>query len=193
MRSGVGPRDPVHVLPVGSENLQQVAVTQGSRADRLQRLHDLAPLVSKTRFETDGTSCESRLETAEIPDATERYSADRGCTARLFRCGGRRKHVRADPLLPPPSTAGVYLDIEDLKNAEHARAVIGMVVEDWPDSLPSVRRLYLYARADKTSLWRAWATRRFRELEIRVCGIERFARESKNSAGMAIVADAVAD
>ena len=175
------------------------AVAQGSKADRPQGIHDLVPLgfhgsiVSKTRLTTDRPGCESWHESAKFPNVTERHHANRGGIARLFRFGGHRKPVHADLLLPPPSATGVYVDIENLKNAEHARSVIGTVVQDWPDSLPPVRRLNLYAPADKTGLWRAWAPGHFPELDVRVRGIQRSARESKNSADMAIVADAIAD
>ena len=86
------------------------------------------------------------------------------------------------------------MDIENLKNAEHARAVIETVVRDWPDDLPPVRRLYLYTPAGKTGLWGCRrAPARFTSLEVRICGIQRFVRESKNSVDMVIVAVAVAD
>ncbi len=124
---------------------------------------------------------------------TDRHHANRGGIARVFRFRSRREQTRADLLLPPPSGAGVYVDIENLKNAEHARTVIGTVVQDWPEGLPPVRRLHLYAPADKTGLWRAWGPGRFPDLDVHVRGVQRFARESKNSADMAIVADAIAD
>ncbi|MDE2904168.1 MAG: NYN domain-containing protein [Chloroflexota bacterium] len=115
--------------------------------------------------------------------------------AALLDFGRRRadRTRRYNQLLPPPSTACVYVDIENLKNSEHARAVIETVVRDWPDGLPRIGRLRLYAPADKTGLWGAWAPARFSGLEVRVRGVQRFARDSKNSADMAIVADAVAD
>ena len=126
---------------------------------------------------------------------TERHDKKPVGIATLLSFGRRRAEQtrRAGLLLPPPRTAGVYVDIENLKNPEHARAVIETVVRDWPEGLPPVRRLYLYVPADKTGLWGAWAPARFSGLEVRVRGIQRFARESKNSADMAIVADAVAD
>ncbi|MDE0036615.1 MAG: NYN domain-containing protein [Gammaproteobacteria bacterium] len=124
---------------------------------------------------------------------TDRHQADRSGIAGFFRFRSRREQTRADLLLPPPGAAGVYVDIENLRNADHARTVIGTVVQDWPEDLPPVRRLCLYAPADKTGLWRAWGPGRFPELDVRVRGIQRFARESKNSADMAIVADAIAD
>ena len=124
---------------------------------------------------------------------TDRDHANQGGIARFLRFRSRHERARADLLLPPPSAAGVYVDIENLKNAEHARTVIETVVQDWPEDLPPVRRLHLYAPADKTALWRAWGPGRFPDLDVRARGVQRFARESKNSADMAIVADAIAD
>ncbi len=125
---------------------------------------------------------------------TERDDSNSVSILRLLGFGARReKQTRANHLLPPPRSAGVYVDIENLKNAEHGRATIETVVRDWPDGLPPLRRLYLYTPADKTGLWGTWAPARFPDLQVGVRGIQRFARESKNSADMAIVADAIAD
>ena len=126
---------------------------------------------------------------------TKRQDKEPVGIATWLRFGGRRAEQtrRADLPLPQSETAGVYVDIENLKNAEHARAVIETVVRDWPEGLPPVGRLCLYAPAEKTGLWGAWAPARFSGIEVRVRGIQRFARDSKNSADMAIVADAVAD
>lgn len=103
------------------------------------------------------------------------------------------KRARANRLLPPPRSAGIYVDVENLKAAEHVRSVIGTVVRDWPDTLPPARRLNLYTPAERAGLWDAWALARFPELRVGVRGVQRFARGSKNAADMAIVADAVAD
>ncbi len=103
------------------------------------------------------------------------------------------KRARANRLLPPPSSAGVYVDVENLKAAENARTVIETVIRGWPDTLPPTRRLCLYTPADRAGLWGAWALARFPELRASVRGVQRFARGSKNAADMAIVADAVAD
>lgn len=124
---------------------------------------------------------------------TKRHHSNRGVIATLLRLGGRRQQASADLLLPPPRVTGVYVDIENLKGAGHARTVVETVIRDWRDGLPPVRRLGLYAPADKTGLWSAWAAGSFPELEVWVRPIQRFARESKNSADMAIVADAVAE
>lgn len=125
---------------------------------------------------------------------TERADLNPTSILRLFGLRGRRaKPAPADGLLPSPRSAGVYVDIENLKDAEHARTAMETVVSDWPAGLPPVRRLRLYAPADKVGLWGAWAPARFPDLEVDVRGIQRFARGSKNAADMAIVADAVAD
>ena len=68
-----------------------------------------------------------------------------------------RQHFRADRLLPPSFATAVYVDTENLKNAEHAHTVIGTSVKDWPESLPPVHRFYLYAHPNMTGLWRAWS------------------------------------
>ena len=54
--------------------------------------------------------------------------------------------------------------------------------------------LSLYVRADKAELWRLWAEDAYPALSIRVRGVQHFsANNSKNSADMAIAADAVSD
>ncbi|MDE0173107.1 MAG: NYN domain-containing protein [Defluviicoccus sp.] len=105
----------------------------------------------------------------------------------------RWKRARANSLLPPPRTACVYVDVENLNDAEHAQAVMETVIRDWRDTLPPVRRLNLYTPADRAGLWGAWAPARFPDLRVDVRPIQRFARRSKNAADMAIVADASAD
>lgn len=95
--------------------------------------------------------------------------------------------------LPSPKAAGIYVDVENLKNVEYARFVIGAIIRNWPDSLPPIRRLCIYVPADRTGLWRTWVTGGFPHMETLVRGIQHYARKSKNSADMAIVADAIAD
>ena len=117
-----------------------------------------------------------------------------GIAALLSFFGGRSVQSRENLLLPAPRKSGLYVDIENLRSAEHARATIETVLREWPEALPPVGVLRLYAPADKTGLWSAWASAtRFEGVEVRVRGIQRFARESKNSADIAIVADAIAD
>ena len=81
-----------------------------------------------------------------------------------------------------------YVDIENLRSAKHARASVEAVLRDWPDALPGVGRLCLYPPADKAGLWCAWASR-IPGINVRFRGVQRFARESKNSADIAIVAE----
>ena len=137
---------------------------------------------------------ESAVTPIESRSVTQHHDPEP--VAILGRFGFRRRREKrtcANHLLPPPKSAVVYVDVENLKDARHARAVIETVVRDWPESLPPLRRLHLYAPADKTGLWGAWASARFPDLQVGVRGVQRFARVSKNSADMAIVADAVAD
>ena len=117
-----------------------------------------------------------------------------GFAAMLRFLGGRTEPSGENLLLPPPKKTGLYVDIENLRSAEHGRTTIEAVLRDWPEALPPVGLLCLYAPADKTGLWKAWASaERFEGVEVRVRGTQRFARDSKNSADMAIVADAIAD
>lgn len=124
---------------------------------------------------------------SKVGEATPR----RWSIPELLRFGGRRNE-RAGPCLSRPRS-GVYVDIENLLSADCARAAIGTVVRDWPDGLPPLHRLCIYAPADKAGLWKAWTRGCFPGRDVHVRGVQRFARESKNSADMAIVADAVAD
>lgn len=114
-----------------------------------------------------------------------------GIASRLLGLGrGRQAPVHR---LPAPRIAGVYVDIENLRNAEHAREVIETVVRDWREDLPPPGRLYVYVPAQKAGLWDAWGTG-IANLDVQVRPVQRFGRESsKNSADLAIVADAVAD
>ena len=106
----------------------------------------------------------------------------------------RAERLPANRLLPQPETAGVYVDIENLKSREHARAVMEAVVREWPDELAPVGCLRLYAPADKAGLWKTWAAAQFPDIDVTVRGIQHFTRtSSKNSADLAIVADAVDD
>ena len=68
------------------------------------------------------------------------------------------------------------------------------MLDDWPSDRPPVRTLCVYAPADKTTLWEAWCADRLPGARIRVRGVQRFRREtSKNSADLALAADASAD
>ena len=98
--------------------------------------------------------------------------------------------------IQPTSSPGaaLYVDTENLRDAEHARQVVAAVVADWPGDRPILGSLSLYVRADKAELWRLWAEGAFPGLRVRVRGVQHFsANKSKNSADMAIATDAVSD
>ena len=120
----------------------------------------------------------------------------------LFRNpSGSRSAVSASSKAIPefngthPETAaasGLYVDVENLQS--HAQRVVRALAEDWPSAAPPLRALSLYVRADKAELWRAWATSAFPNLDVAVRGVQHFSQSaSKNSADMAIVANAMAD
>lgn len=94
-----------------------------------------------------------------------------------------------------PETAaasGLYVDVENLQT--HGQRVVRALADDWPSAAPPLRALSLYVRADTTELWRAWATSAFPNLDVAVRGVQHFSQSaSKNSADMAIVANAMAD
>ena len=91
--------------------------------------------------------------------------------------------------------ASVYVDVENLGGS--AQELISQVVEelssDGADSAPTY--LSLYVRADKLELWRIWADGKWPQLHLRVRGVQHFTSgsSSKNSADLAITADATED
>ena len=88
--------------------------------------------------------------------------------------------------------SGLYADIENLQNS--GQRVILNLAKDWPATAPPLKSLTLYVRADMTELWRAWATSAFPNLDVIVSGVQHFTRDvSKNSADIAITANAMAD
>lgn len=92
------------------------------------------------------------------------------------------------------SGAALYVDTENLRDAENARQVVVSVVAGWPGNRPPLGSVSLYVRADKAELWRLWAEDAFPNLSVRVRGVQHFsANKSKNSADLAIAADAVSD
>ena len=93
-----------------------------------------------------------------------------------------------------PGGAALYVDAENLRESDHARQVVASVIAGWPSGRPALGSVSLYVRADKAELWRLWAEDAFPALAVRVRGVQHFsANNSKNSADMAITADAVAD
>ena len=88
--------------------------------------------------------------------------------------------------------SGLYVDIENLQN--HGQRVVLTLAESWPSTAPPLKSLTLYVRADVAELWRAWATSSFPSLDVVVRGIQHFTQNtSKNSADVAITANAMAD
>ena len=97
---------------------------------------------------------------------------------------------------PTPTSPGsaVYVDTENLRDNTHAQQVIAQTVAAWPPDHPPVGALSLYVRADKEELWRLWAEESYPDLRIRVRGVQHFSKTAaKNSADLAITADAIAD
>ena len=102
----------------------------------------------------------------------------------------RRDSNGAAPEIVPAS--GLYVDVENLQT--HGQRVVRALADDWPSAAPPLKALSLYVRADTTELWRAWATSAFPNLDVAVRGVQHFSQSiSKNSADMAIVANAMAD
>ena len=88
--------------------------------------------------------------------------------------------------------SGLYADIENLQNG--GQRVILNLAENWPPTAPPLKSLTLYVRADTTELWRAWATSEFPSVDVVVSGVQHFTQSaSKNSADIAITANAMAD
>ena len=95
---------------------------------------------------------------------------------------------------PGPPASGLYVDAENLPGSVPARRMISRLLDDWPSHRPPVGTLCVYVPADKTTLWEAWCGDRLPGARVRVRGVQRFRREtSKNSADLALAADAAAD
>ena len=72
--------------------------------------------------------------------------------------------------------------------------MVSRVVSNWPADRPPLSGLSLYVRADKAELWQLWAETEFPGLHVRVRGVQHFSNHrAKNSADLAITADAIAD
>ncbi len=90
------------------------------------------------------------------------------------------------------STAGVYVDVENLR--DRARSVIKALMMSWPVVAPDPKILYLYVRADQAELWNLWANSQFPGVEVRVKGVQHFSNhQSKNSADIAMAIDSISD
>ena len=101
----------------------------------------------------------------------------------------------AHPAPPPPSPgSAVYVDTENLQDNDRARDIVAQVIGNWPDACPPLAGLSLYVRADKTAMWQLWADAEYPALCVRVRGVQHFTNnKAKNSADLAITADAIGD
>ena len=101
----------------------------------------------------------------------------------------------AHPAPPPPSPgSAVYVDTENLQDNDRARDIVAQVIGNWPDACPPLAGLSLYVRADKTAMWQLWADAEYPGLCVRVRGVQHFTNnKAKNSADLAITADAIGD
>ena len=98
------------------------------------------------------------------------------------------------PTPTPPLGSAVYVDTENLRDNDRAQDVIAQAVARWPAAHPPVASLSLYVRSDKVALWQMWAEATYPTLAVRVRGVQHFSvHKAKNSADLAITADAVAD
>ena len=96
--------------------------------------------------------------------------------------------------LAVPAGSAIYVDTENLRESDHAQTVVSRVVSNWPADRPPLSSLSLYVRADKAELWQLWAETEFPALHVRVRGVQHFSNHrAKNSADLAITADAIAD
>ena len=100
----------------------------------------------------------------------------------------------ANSPVSPPSGAAIYVDTENLRDSDHAQTLVDRVVADWPNDRPTLGSLSLYVRADRVASWEMWAEASYPDLRVRVRGVQHFTNnKAKNSADLAITADAVAD
>lgn len=96
------------------------------------------------------------------------------------------------PAAPSPGAA-IYVDTENLRDSDHAQNIVAQIIADWPGPLP-LGGVSLYVRADKIAVWEMWAESSYPDLRVRVRGVQHFSNNrAKNSADLAITADAVAD
>ena len=104
-----------------------------------------------------------------------------------------RSNQNGNHLAAPSPGAAIYVDTENLRDSDHAQNIVAQIIADWPGPLP-LGGLSLYVRADKIAVWEMWAESSYPDLRVRVRGIQHFSNhKAKNSADLAITADAVAD
>ena len=93
-----------------------------------------------------------------------------------------------------PSGSAIYVDTENLRDSDHAQGLVSDIVANWPGDRPPLRSLSLYVRADKAASWEMWTEASYPDLRVRIRGVQHFSsQKAKNSADLAITADAVAD
>ena len=129
-----------------------------------------------------------------------------GIVDRLRRVYSVSNHMRESEsgLLTVPNLNGrnnlaqgssIYADVENLGNS--AQETIFKAIDHLANdpALPRIVSLSLYVPADKSELWQIWAESEWPSLKVRTRGIQHFTngQKSKNSADLAIVADAVED
>ena len=114
----------------------------------------------------------------------------------------------------PRAGAGVYVDMENLrddvlrdgtkrtstsqetirrKEIVRGQQVIRTLLDTWPQGVPKPQRLSLYVRADLVEVWRLSSVDQFPGLEVEVRGVQHFSSSAKNTADIALAADAIAD
>ena len=102
-------------------------------------------------------------------------------------------HTNGNHVTASPPGAAIYVDTENLRDSDHAQNIVAQIIADWPGPLP-LGGVSLYVRADKIAVWEMWAESSYPDLRVRVRGIQHFSNhKAKNSADLAITADAVAD
>ena len=104
-----------------------------------------------------------------------------------------RQSDNAAPEEARTAGAALYADIENFP--AKSRAVIEVIRRSWPEWAPPVARLNLYVRGDQVPFYRdMWATSWFPHLAVTVHSTQRFSKQpTKNSAGIALAIDALAD
>ena len=104
-----------------------------------------------------------------------------------------RSDTNGNHLAAPSPGAAIYVDTENLRDSDHAQNIVAQIISDWPEPLP-LGSVSLYVRADKVAVWEMWAESSYPDLRVRVRGVQHFSNhKAKNSADLAITADAVAD
>ncbi|MCY4416850.1 MAG: NYN domain-containing protein [Chloroflexi bacterium] len=103
-------------------------------------------------------------------------------------------HIDGNGSAQPSSGAAIYVDTENLRDSDHAQNLVDRIVADWPWDHAPLGSLSLYVRADRVASWEMWAEAAYPDLRVRVRGVQHFTNnKAKNSADLAITADAVAD